>query len=218
MSLRRRQELCLDVIEYSFSMASIAYRRVINYCRQHDKNSDQDFSNAMVLDAWSLVDVTKRLRSVLEHTPGIPKSDSLNEFLQSTKVVVNFRHHVQHIEDKAPSLAPSGWPIWGSFSWTTLHDNSKFEITTFIPGRTAKAKDIPVINPAGRKFYSDIDHFELTVGEVTINLSDISRRIELLSKRFESALTLASTRVTSSGEEILIIDLDESKLLDTEKD
>jgi hypothetical protein len=67
---RRKQELFLDAIEYSFSMASAAYNRLMNYCAEerelnHPKNDDR-----IVLDAWSFIDTVKRLRTVLEHTPG----------------------------------------------------------------------------------------------------------------------------------------------------
>jgi hypothetical protein len=209
MSDHRKQELCLDAIEHSFSMARIAYDRVIHYCRHHVDANDPNLDDTMVLDAWSFVDVAKRLRSVLEHTPGLKNARALVLFLRATEDVVDFRHHMQHMEDRTSTFAPSGRPIWGSFSWVTLDPNGiNFRICTYIPGRLAKTKGIPVVNPAGRKFHGDIDHFELSVNDVTLNLSDMSRRIETLREKFNAAVKSAVPSPTRSGETILAIDLD----------
>ena len=211
MSDRRKQELCLDAIEHSFSMASIAYDRVVHYCRHHAEANDPNLDYALVLDAWSFVDVAKRLRSVLEHTPGVKNAPALVAFLRTTEDIVDFRDYVQHLEERTSTIAPTGRPIWGSLSWVALSpDGSSFKVTTYVPGRLAKTKGIPVVNPAGREFHSDIDHFGLTVDDVTLNLSEMSRRIDRLRERFSAAVKAAGQRTTRSGETILSIDLDDA--------
>ncbi|MGI8997085.1 MAG: hypothetical protein ACR2GW_10515 [Pyrinomonadaceae bacterium] len=211
MSIRRKQDLCLDAIEHSFSMARIAYERVVHYCRQqHEDTTTPHLDDAMVLDAWSFVDVVKRLRSVLQNTPGLKqRAQALTDFLVETETIPDFRNHVQHIEDKTAAVADTGRPIWGSFSWVTLDSNGKnFKICLYVPGRIAKTKAIPVVNPAGRQFHDDVDHFEMTIGATTINVSDMSCRIEAFRQRFEAAVKAALPKPIGPGETIMVIDLD----------
>jgi hypothetical protein len=191
-------------------MAQIAYGRIINYCRASEReNSDPSRDNEMVLDAWSFVDVSKRLRTLLQHTPGLKHSASLKLFLIETRKIPAFRHHLQHVEEKASGVAHTGRPIWGSFSWVKVASDGKgFEIALYVPGRLAKTKGIPIVNPAGRIFHADIDHFEITIGSETLNLSEINRRIELLEQQFNTALKKASPRpIPPNNEAILTIDL-----------
>jgi hypothetical protein len=162
----------------------------------------------MMLDAWSLVDVIKRLRSVLEHTPGLTSVHTLRRFLQSTEHVPYFRHYIQHLEEKTAEVAPTGHPIWGSVSWVQLGPDKLFKVLVNVPGRLAKAKGIPMVNPAGREFHDDIDHFEMTVGGKTINLSEVARQVEVFEANFNGALAHAKPRAHKSGDSILIIDLD----------
>jgi len=192
-------------------MARIAYDRVVHYCRQqHEDVTSPRLDDAMVLDAWSFVDVVKRLRSVLQNTPGMKQpARALTDFLIETEEIPDFRHHVQHIEDKTAAVAISGRPIWGSFSWVKLDSNGKnFKICCYVPGRLARTKGIPVVNPAGRQFHDDVDHFEMTIGATTINVSDMSRRIEAFRQRFEAAVRAASPKPIGPGETIVVIDLD----------
>lgn len=209
MSLRRRQELCLDAIEHSFAMAQIAYERIVHYCRSDGPENGAGIAEAMVLDAWSFIDVAKRLRSVLGHTPGLKNAASLADFLRTTEGVVDFRHHLQHMEDRTADLAKSGRPIWGAFSWAVLDpDGSHFRIAVYVPGRLAKTKGVPVVNPAGKAFRSDVDHFQVTVGDITLRISDMYYMLQQFRGQFELALADAQPRSTKEGETIHDIDLD----------
>lgn len=209
MTLGRRQQLCLDAIEHSFSMVEIAYQRVLHYCRTDSPDNNSDLDDAMVLDSWSFIDVTKRLRSVLEHTPGLKNSAPLSEFLRATEAVVDFRHHSQHIEDRTRELAPSGRPIWGAFSWAVLEgETGRFRVGFYIPGRIAKVEGVPVANPAGKTFRSDVDHVQIAVGQLTLRISDIYYLAKDFRALFEAATKLARPRQIKEGVEILTIDLD----------
>jgi hypothetical protein len=210
MTIQRKQDLCLDAIEQSFSMARIAYDRIVNYCRQQNEDTtSSQLDDAMVLDAWSFIDSVKRLRSVLQNTPGLKSTQALKDFLIKTQIIPEFRHHIQHIEEKTAAIAITGRPIWGSFSWVRLDTNGTgFKIYVYVPGRLTKTKGIPVVNPAGRQFHDDVDHFEMTIGADTINVSDISRRVEAFREGFEAAVKAALPKPIGHDETIMIIDLD----------
>ena len=207
MNLRRKQELCLDAIEHSVTMAAKSYARIVRHMRLPDAEQTAE-AEVMVLDAWSFVDVAKRLWSVLHNTPGLEHGNAYNAFVKAGAPLVEFRHYVQHLEDETHEVASTGGPIWGSFSWGKFNAAEKTaEIRTYVPGRLAKVKGIPVMNPAGREIHDDVDHFEMSVDGQTINISDFARRIAAFGKRLQAASKNAATRGEGDNA-ILILNLD----------
>ena len=190
-------------------MAETAYSRVLAYCRLAPSETTEQQNDVMVLDAWSFVDVAKRLRSLIHNTPGLAHGPIYEVFVRATEALVDFRHYVQHLEDETFTVASSGRPIWGSFSWGLFRPDKAVEVRVYVPGRLARTKGIPVMNPAGREVHDAVDHFEMSVGDATINLSDIARRIADFRKRFDLALKSATTR-GAGDDAIVVIDLDSS--------
>ena len=116
---------------------------------------------------------------------------------------------MQHLEEKVKDIAPKGRPIWGSFSWIQLEpDRKQFKISVYVPGRLAKAKGIPVVNPASREFHDQIDHFEMALGANVVNLSETMREVDDLRRAFEASLFHAPMKIDCHGEGILSLDLD----------
>jgi hypothetical protein len=203
----------LDAIELSFTMTEIAYVRIMDYCRAFADGKNTAWqNNAIVLDVWSFIDSAKRLRTVLQNTPGIKKSEILGALLSSTKTVPEFRHYIQHFEEKAATVAPTGHNAWGSFSWVELFPNGvDLNIHAFVPGRLADST-IPVVNPAGRKFHDSIDHFEVYIWDSTLNVSETRRAIQTFSKHFAAAMSAATIKEISGGQIIKVIDIDTASL------
>ncbi len=207
MDIKRKQELCLDAIRSSFLMAQIAYTRIENYCRVEVDKNQEILDNGFILDAWAFIDVAKRLRSMISQSPGIKTTGKVLDFISDTESIKDFRDYIQHLEERTKTVAPTGRPIWGAFSWMQLLDDKKFKIVVFVPGKLAPTKDLPVVNPAGRETYSDIDHIEITIQDVTLNLSELKRHIESLESQFNVALDDAAQKKLSNGEQILSIEL-----------
>jgi len=192
MSFERKQQLFLDAIEESFKFVRLTYARLIETLEAHDPASlGVQPPDALILDCWVIVDLAKRLRTVLSGTPGLRHNAELRRFLNVTGSVPNFRHYIQHLENKAADLAPTGHPIWGSVSWARLMSDKKVLVYTYVPGRLATCKGISVVNPAGRIFHSEIDHVELAMNGPLINLSKLVRNIEKFSAAFCEAVTSA---------------------------
>lgn len=188
-NLRRKQELLLDGVENSFKFLSLTYGRLLDtlYRVKPDKH-DAQLMDAVMLDCWVIIDHAKRLRTLLEHTPGLKKTPDLQIFLNNTNEIPDFRHHIQHLEEKVRGVAPTGFPIWGSVSWFRLLTETRFAIQGYVPGRLAKCRGMPVVNPAGREFHGDVDHIELSVETRTINISELIRMIEYLAASFAKAI------------------------------
>jgi len=198
VDLKRRQELFLDTAELSFEFVGCTYSRLLETFRRCDlEHPDSSSPNERMLNAWGIVDHAERLREILEHTPGLKQTDTLRCFTRKLRGSVKpFRDHFQHMEEKAARIASSGFPIWRSLSWCKAVSEKTLHIGTFIPGRLAKCKGLPIVNPLGRAFHGDVDHVELSVGQDTINLSELCREIE----RFGTAFGAAVSTATSIGE------------------
>jgi hypothetical protein len=71
----------------------------------------------------------------------------------------------------------------------------------YAPGRLAKCKGIPLVNPKGREFHKDVDHIELSVEEHTLKISELVREINNFSIRFSAALKQSehSGKVDANG-------------------
>jgi len=190
MSLQRKQQLFLDAVEESFKFAHLTYARLLATLEAHDPESpSSQHTDALILDCWVIVDLAKRIRTMPNNTPGLKHNETLQRFLESTSTVPDFRHYIQHLETEARDLAPTGHPIWGSVSWAKLLSEKSISVCMYAPGRLAKCKGIPVVNPAGRTFHGKIDHVELAVGGQVINLSELVRHIERFGEAFCTAVS-----------------------------
>jgi len=196
MSLERKQQLFLDAMEESLKFVRLTYARLIATLKAHDPECPGGQApDALVLDCWAIVDLAKRIRTVLNNTPGLMHNEELQRFLKVTDLVPDFRHYIQHLETKAKDLAPTGHPIWGSVSWAKVLSEKEISVGMYAPGRLAKCKGIPVVNPVGRAFHGEIDHIELAVNGQVINLSELVRNID----RFGAAFCEAVTSAEKSG-------------------
>jgi hypothetical protein len=216
----RRQELFLDGIELSIEMALIAYERLRVTITKHttekqNQQTESSLTTQMLLDAWSIVDSVNRLRVLIQHTPNLKKNaPGIVSFLKGTETITTLRHFVQHLEKKANEVAKTGKPIWGSLSWiwATLSDleEKRVWVRTFIPGRLAKSKGHPVVNPVGKMVVPPVDHINLTAAETTVDLSQIIEVVKRFKSRYEKALSNTHTKQSSDEEATLpiVVDLD----------
>lgn len=224
MNLKREQELCLDGIETSFTMMRIAYERLCQAVLQHSQATSQgdstsDIQKSILLDAWSLIDITNRLRVLVKRTPGLKHSAPFKSFLTATKDVETLRHFVQHLDGEVVGLAETGWPIWGSLSWLwaspEMQKRGEVNVVIIVPGRLAPCKDYHMVNPAGKRIHGPVDHICLSAADTTVNLSEIVRSSMLFRDRFQAALERAKEIQIeqSNGERVVILEI----ALDIEK-
>ena len=196
MDIKRRQELFLDAIETSLVMAKVSYARLyqglVQKSNPTETNSLVDYPKVILLDAWTFVDTINRLRILVSQMPGLKKNSRVTQFQKATESTEILRDFVQHVNAEIPKVENTGWPIWGSISWVylsfDLDGKPKILIQSIIPGRLAKVKGIPMVNPVGKSLEIPIDHISLSATGVTLNLSDIHRLVVEFEKRFLVAL------------------------------
>ena len=216
MSRHRRQQIFLDGIEMAIEMALIAYaqlRATIEYRTttaesRPEEPPESSLATQMMMEAWSIVDSVNRLRVLIPHTPNLKKTPAIVSFLKSTEPVTTLRHFVQHLEEKALEVATTGKPIWGSLSWvwatpSDVHQG-RLKISVYIPGRLAKAKGHPIVNPIGKDIETPVGLITLTAAETTVNLSEVIEVVERFKSRYEKALQNSN----EGAAELLAIELD----------
>jgi hypothetical protein len=216
MSLKRQQQLCLDGIETSLAMTDVAYSRLYQTLfgssqaiTKGDRPSDVE--HLILLDAWSLIDITNRLRVLVRRTRGLERNAPVRSFLRSTEGVEALRNFVQHLDKEAMTLAETGWPIWGSLSWLwsspDMQKRGEVAVLLVVPGRLARSKGYPMVNPAGKTMHAPVDHICLSGAGTTVNLSEITRSSMLLGSRLQAALQGAEERqvVRRNGEQDTIL-------------
>jgi len=82
MSLEREQQLRLDGIDTCLAMAPVAYSRPRAAVLWHSEarvrgEAACDTNKLVVLDAWSLIDITHKLRVLVRRTRGLTPVDLL---------------------------------------------------------------------------------------------------------------------------------------------
>lgn len=219
MNLKRQQELCLDGIDSSLTMTMITYSRlrqaVLQYCQATSQgDSTSEIQKFMLLDAWSLIDITNRLRVLVRRTPGLKHNAPVKSFLRATEDVEKLRHFVQHLDGEVVRLAETGWPIWGSLSWTfvspEMREKGQAALSIIVPGPLAKSKGYPVVNPLGKTIHGPVDHISLScAADTTVNLSETFRTSMLFRNRVQAALERAEeTQIEqSNGERVAILQI-----------
>jgi hypothetical protein len=118
MSLARKQQIYLDGVEESFKFIRIAYSRILKSIRSQDPLDDKvdERSDALILDSWTIVDLAKRMRTLLEQMPGLKQTPDLRLFLNRTEDVPTFRHYIQHLETEATDVSLPAADQFGDLS------------------------------------------------------------------------------------------------------
>jgi len=214
-NLKRRQELFFDGIETYLAMAQMCYLRlrvaVEQYSKTAQSGGNADFQKLIILDAWSFVDIVHRLRILVSQAPGLKKNDVIKSFLDMAEQVEPLRHFVQHLGSEIPKAGNTGMPIWGSLSWIYVspesHIKKQVSVMAIIPGRLAKSKGHPIVNPAGKKILLPVDHICLSASSTTINITVISRAVTQFENQYKTAMAQAKEIQVNSDESIVQVTL-----------
>ena len=105
MTTYRKQALFFDAIEFSFRMVQVVYQRLLQTCMKFSEEEIQNNSidrpiEILMLDAWSIIDITNRLRTMLEKMPGLKHSTNYTLFMKKTKEIPDLRNYIQHLAEK----------------------------------------------------------------------------------------------------------------------
>ena len=198
--------LFFDGIRVAVEMAERAYERLAEtlYRSAITESSQEDRYRLVplcLLDAWSIVDSTDRLRGLLMNLPHF-KDDapSLKIFLERTKDIRGLRNLGDHLQGNIARLAAKGLTVWGTLTWLLLVDSQvgKFKAGMLISGsQFGTMHALPNVNNI--KMYANIDHVILTAGGHQANLSAVMRATADFIPKVEGELTRLFSGPAFSG-------------------
>lgn len=196
VKVARDQALFFDGIRFCAQMAALSYERLLGDLARLSRPKEQDSAplnervlTAAVSDAWTIVDVVNRLRSLTAQMPGLKKkSPGVQLFLQRTDAVEPLRNFVQHINNEIKPLAKTGVPLLGFLQWVATMGDSHHArgfllyagtVTTF----TQDVEFSKVESPDGT-----VGQVRLVAAETTLVLKSIVNEAVNLATFCESVL------------------------------
>ena len=124
----REQALIFDGIRYAAEMADVAYWRLFKLLQELAVLPPRELTTRQMavamLDAWSVVDSTNRLRDLVGGAPGIPHDTWWQLFMRRTSDIDDLRNEVQHQidRDRIQKLVATAGQMWGFLSWAKARD------------------------------------------------------------------------------------------------
>lgn len=206
-NLDPRQACFLDGIRLSVEMCDVAYTRLSDRLWDlatgfgHGGSLQPYCAAELLLDAWSVVDSTHRLRSLLDVMPRFQKSGPLYQiFTRATAPASELRNAVQHLREEMPQMAEKAWPVLGVLSWLALvtPDGTTIRSCALNSGRMQSGQH-RLLNPAGQAFAAKVDHVTLECKEQRVSLSEFVRQVEKIVRPFEQSLAKQFPDCSSCG-------------------
>ena len=203
----RRQVLFLDGIRHAGEIAALAHQRLrvtltkIASDQPAGEQADALYTSAF-LDAWALVDVIDRFRTLWDQLPGRPSvgpgKGGLG-FNEISRPVRSLRNVADHLAQRADYVVSRRGSALGVLSWcTVLHSDAKEAfLCTILPG-SLKPTSINIPNPGGEEIEVPSGFIHLSAGEYTANLSAVLPEMECRIRGIESSLAEV---IRGTGEE-----------------
>lgn len=202
--LPRKQVLFFDGIRYSVEMVDLAYNRLRATAFEFSKNRDSEqaaptllFTSAM-LDAWSIIDSTHRLRELLEKMPGFAKKNQnvdYRKFRESTSKVEDLRHAVQHLRGSINPLVEKNLPVWGVLSWWHFPpfpgEDIPIASRCHLAAGTIFPQNYPPFILGEIEYTPPVDHFDLDAHGYRVSLTDVWTAVSRVTKMMEQAAETA---------------------------
>ncbi|MBM3317255.1 hypothetical protein FJY69_04385 [candidate division WOR-3 bacterium] len=192
--LQPDQAAFLDGVRIAAEMLDVAYGRLSELLWAATQSfDDKDLAvptAPILLDAWAIVDAVHRLRLLLDHTPGLKKSDSSYKlFIRKTKAATQFRGTIQHLNEWLQNMAANGWPVWGTIAWVAVADPQTriLHSCVLVSGRVQPGTR-DMINPAGKTVVRHVDHVTLHCRDQEICLTDMRNEVETIVRAIEPSL------------------------------
>lgn len=168
-----------------------------------------DLTTPLVTASWALVDSMNRFRLLLDAMPRLKKSDwsELQVLLRTLKPVVKLRNPMQHLESELRKRAEteSFTAVWGSLAWCRFANDGQVLTLAALPGPISQEGiTIPMVNPVGREFRSEIDLITLHAYDQAVDLSLIYYAVVDFFPDFERSLDVALDEASEDDEPITL--------------
>jgi hypothetical protein len=157
------------------------------------------------LDAWSFVDSVFRLWRLLSQMRGIARTTYTRGLFDHLSQYEDLRHGIQHLEGTI-IRRDDPEPAHGALSWTYVVSERTHDLATFmlVAGNLGHVSTGSLVNPAGRDFWSRVDHIELEAYGVKAPISETHRRLREFAPIFERPLRDQFVNHETRGSDLLV--------------
>ena len=187
--------LLFDAIEQLCSAAHIHYGRmqaVARFVTQASLHDDETrpareaARTAIIADTGGLVGTLQRLRLLTRRLPGDSAIRVAKRAFEATvRSVEPARHHLEHLDERIPEIAPTGHAAFGSVSWWRIGEGRTMEWTAIVPGTLAVGNGQAVTRvPSCMR--GVVVHFWVVLGAVEFNVSHVYGATVELEKRLRA--------------------------------
>ncbi len=209
--LDRRQTLFFDGVRYAAEMSHLALARLLDTlpaipAAEGGTPEYADLITASMIDAWTVVDSTHRLRQLLMQFPKVKQNlPFLQVFYRTTAGVERFRNVIQHLRKEIAGLAQSGLPVWGSLTWRAQIDPATGEEASFgVCAGTFYAGAKIYLPQGGDRLAEPIGRVCLNIGHMTLDLGEITRSAEPVIRYFERDLAKQFSEDPHNDADVLV--------------
>lgn len=205
--------LFFDGIRVAAEMAEVAYERLTKALETAAMNPEMApgalsrLVPLCFLDAWSIVDSTNRLRSLMRGLPNFrQRATSLQLFMRRTAGVVPLRNVIQHLNTGIDTLVENNVSVWGTLRWLVLLDANagNFKGGTLTAGtQFGELHALP--NPSGIHMHDVVDEIVLTASGSELRISKTVRAIQELIGKLEGVLATQLSDHPIAPSDLLIV-------------
>jgi len=187
-TIPERERVFFEAIIFCIRAINISYNRLTSYL---EKCTQKEPIMSVV---WSLIDNLYRLECLLVKTPKLKQKENWFQiFIRKLKEVEEFRHVIQHFDREIKNIFLRVQPLLGHLSWVDLSKDKK-EIKLFVPCCVRLYKNLPMVNPVGKKINYRIDLVTYYLLNNEIKLSDIYYSLVKFANEFKNFIELKYDR------------------------
>ena len=203
LDVHPRQRLFVDAIRYSIAMLDVAYlrlHRLLVYVSKEEVSKaegepglDMDLAYPRAfLDAFSIVDMTNRLWTLLNNGAGMKRTPEMRAFLQKIQRAEEIRNGVQHLPGELIRLAARDEAVWGWLHWIYAEvGEAKFHVFWALPGSIGEEKVTPTTEGPRGLFRTPVDQIELSAYGYRLSLTYLWDEVAKFVPMLEGALAEA---------------------------
>ncbi len=195
--LDRKQALFIDGIRHAGEIAGLAYMRLQHTLariatRQYEGEEESQLTTSAFLDAWALVDVIDRFRTLWKLLPNASHSTpptGHKKFSELAQPARDLRNVADHLAQRADYVVACKGSALGVLSWftATIPSGAEGILCTIIPGTIQPASN-QIVNPAGQEIELPTGFIHLAAGEHIANLSTVIAGMAIRIRQLEVSL------------------------------
>jgi hypothetical protein len=180
-----KQRVVLDGIRYSIEIAELSFNRLFDALLELSKRPDDPHGTFVepFLYAWSFIDATSRMRSLLPFVPEYESSPEILCFISETEGIRSLRDNIQHLNDRIDKFAGIKLPPWGAITWFFVVQDSPLVVRNHIIGAgTLFASEHKMVLPIGKLVHPPLDLIRLDADGAEVYLREILDQVKLVSQ------------------------------------